>query len=347
MTERLKLIVEGLDVAPLLAKLAEHPELWAEHTERQHYPGSAHKDTETIYLRWAKDASLLGAFYDLTSEDHVETISALAPEIFPIIDAAIKKISPFYCPWPGSHAEELQVGRVILTKLKPGGVITEHVDEGPYADRYDRFHVCLSGDSGFWCDGQIQGMKPGQLWWFNHKLPHWVQNGPTDRIHLILDLVAPEYRKLRGLTFQRERPHELLDEARPLFEAHYHEIAHYPDIALDINEAAYLHLEESNLLRCYTARYNGELVGYCVFLVRLNLRYSSSLQATQDILYVDKTKRGVLFGKRLLDYCEARLKAEGVQVVYQHAKVTSTVGTFFERCGYTLIDGIYGKRLDQ
>lgn len=353
--ERFKLIAEGLEVGPLLKKIEANPHLWAEHTERQNYPGSAHKDTETIYLRWATDKSIAGGFYCLESEDHFETIQKLAPEIFPVCELALELILGV-----DRNKFEDRVGRVILTKLKPGGKITEHVDEGPYADYYDRFHVCLSGDSGFWCDGQVQGMKPGQLWWFNHKLRHEVQNGPLERIHLIIDVVAPEYRKLRGLTFQRERPHELLDEARPLFEAHYNEIAHYQDIALDINEAAYCQLEEAGLLRCFTARYNGELVGYCVFIVRPNLRYSQSLQASQDILYLDKSRRGALYGKRLLEYCEDRLRAEGVQVVYQHSKADAQireaigeighrtdVGRIFEKLGYDLIDLIHGKRLDQ
>lgn len=355
MSERFKLIAEWLDVGPLLKKIEEQPALWLEHTERQHYPGSAHKDTETIYLRWATDKSIAGGFYCLESEDHFETIAKLAPEIYPLVQAVCVKIFG-----EGVTSMNERIGRVIITKLKPGGVITEHVDEGPYADHYERFHVCLSGDSGFWCDGQVQGMKPGQLWWFNHKLRHDVQNGPLERIHLIIDLEAPEYRKLRGLTFQRERPHELLDEARPLFEAHYKEIAHYQDIALDINEAAYCQLEEAGLLRCFTARYNGELVGYCVFIVRPNLRYSQSLQASQDILYVDKSRRGALYGKRLLDFCHERLREEGVQVAYQHSKATkeireaiaaivkrTDVGRIFEKLGYELIDLIHGKRLDR
>ncbi len=357
MSERFKLIAEGLNVEPLLKKIEANPHLWKENTTRQSYPGSAHADTETIYLRWARDQSLEGAWFDLTSEDHIQTIGALAPEVFPLLQTVCAKILG-----PDAASLNNRIGRVILTKLKPGGEIARHVDEGPYADRYDRFHVCLSGHSLFYVDTESQAMRPGELWWFNHKRPHKVDNYRTqdDRIHLIIDIEAPEYRKLRGLTFQRERAHELLDEARPLFEAHYREISHYQDIPLDINEAAYMQLEESGLLRCFTARYNGELVGYCVFVVRPNLRYSSSIQALQDILFVDKTRRGSLIGKRLLEYCHERLRAENVQVTYQHSKATKEirdaiaaipnrhdVGQLFEMMGYELIDLIHGKRLDR
>ena len=341
MSERFKLIAENLNTGPLLKKILANEELWGRVTDRQNYPGSAHKETETIYLRWAVDESLAGGWYCLESKDRWDEIRALAPEIFDVIKDAVVAIVGDVPQW------DVNLGRVILTRMKSYANIAEHVDEGPYADRYERFHVCLSGESEFWVDGQMQVMKPSQLWWFNHKVAHRVRNGGFERIHLIIDLLAPEYRKLRGLTFQRERAHELLDEARPLFEAHYKEVAHYQDIPLDINEPAYMKFEEVGLLRCYTARYNGELVGYCVYKVSPNLRYQSSVQAIQDILYVDKSRRGALIGKRLIEYTHAQLKAEGCQVVYQHAKIKSTVGQFLELLGYELIDGVYGKRLDQ
>lgn len=367
MSERFKLIAEGLDVAPLLKKIEAQPHLWKENTMRQSYPGSAHADTETIYLRWARDQSLEGAWFDLTSEDHEETIRTIGVDVLrDVMNAVIRKVftkADFDNPSTKTlvnMAVDIVVGRVILTKLKPGGTITEHVDEGPYADRYDRFHVVLDGWSTFFIEDDPFTVQPGQLFWFNHKRRHEVRYGSggaechypqvlksPPRIHLIIDIEAPEYRKLRGLTFQRERAHELLDEARPLFEAHYREISHFQDIPLDINEAAYMHLEESGLLRCFTARYNGELVGYCVFFVKHNPRYQSSLQANQDILYIDKSQRGALFGKRLLEYCHDRLKAEGVQVVYQHTKAARSEGRFMVLLGYELVDYIYAKRLDR
>jgi GNAT superfamily N-acetyltransferase len=357
MSERFKLIAENLDTGPLLKKILAHEELWGQITDRQTFPGSPHKETETIFLRWARDRSVQGGFFDLTQEDHFDTIQALAPEVFDLIQAAITTIMGTVPQW------DVNVGRVIVTRMKPGGVITEHTDEGPYADRYDRFHVCLQGVSCFVCGDDSRPMAPGQLWWFNHKLPHGVfypETQPADRIHLIIDLVSPEYRAMRGLTFQRERAHELLEEARPLYEAHYDEIAFYKDIPLIVNEVEYMRLEETGVLRCYTARHNGDLVGYCVFRVGANVRYSTSIQANQDILYVDKSKRGALIGKRLIEYCHERLKQEGVQLVTQHSKVSpevkalmaemkdrKDVGRLFELLGYDLIDFVYATRLDQ
>ncbi len=336
-------IASDLNIAPLLTKLQAHPHLWAERTERQTYPDSAHKETETIFLRWAKDQSVFGGFHCLESEDHVETVKKLAPEVADLCIAACERI----LGRPVNDDDDF--GRIILTRMKPGAQIPEHIDEGPYADKYERFHVCLSGRSFFMVDEDANSTWAGDLFWFNHKLPHSVENMTDERIHLIIDLVAPAYRWKRGLTFQRERAHELLTEARPLFEQHYLEVAHYQDIPLDINEDLYRETEESGALRVFTARDCGELIGYGVYVVKRNPRYWGSVQAVQDLLFVDKSRRGALVGKRLNEFSYQRLKAEGVQVVYQHckAKDEKTVGRFLEVTGHELIDLIYGIRLDR
>jgi membrane peptidoglycan carboxypeptidase len=44
-------LFQGLNVEPLLQQLAAHPELWDEITVRQAYPGSAHADTQCIFVR--------------------------------------------------------------------------------------------------------------------------------------------------------------------------------------------------------------------------------------------------------------------------------------------------------
>lgn len=117
MSERFKLIAEGLEVGPLLKRLEEKPDLWTARTDRQSYPGSAHQDTETIYLRWATDQSLAGGFYCLESEDHEETIRAFSPEVADLF-CEVKDRIGFKDPIDQLNFDP---GRVILVKLKPGG----------------------------------------------------------------------------------------------------------------------------------------------------------------------------------------------------------------------------------
>jgi len=146
--------------------------------------------------------------------------------------------------------------------------------------------------------------------------------------------------------FQQEALKDCLDEARPLLLEHWKEISHYPDIPLDPDENKYYSSEGAGLLRVYTARDEAnKIIGYAVFFVCTSAHYKNSLQAMQDIIYVDPKHRGM--GGRFILWCDRQLKAEGVQVVFQHIKAKHNYGRMLERFGYELIDLIYGRRLDR
>lgn len=148
------------------------------------------------------------------------------------------------------------------------------------------------------------------------------------------------------MNFKRERAHDVIQEMLPLFEKHYIEIAHFKDIPLDPDFETYMKMEDAGILRVYTARNEqGVLIGYAVYFLKHNLHYKSSLQALQDIIFIDPAHRGV--GAKLIIWCDRELKKEGVQLVCQHIKVaTPHTIALFKRLGYEEIDVILGKRLD-
>jgi Aspartyl/Asparaginyl beta-hydroxylase len=79
----------------------------------------------------------------------------------------------------------------MLVRLKAGGAITPHVDEGAYAQHYARFHLPIDSTAAcrFFCGDESVHMAPGEFWWFDHQREHSVVNDGPDRVHLILDLV--------------------------------------------------------------------------------------------------------------------------------------------------------------
>lgn len=170
--------LSDLDVSWALDEVSD--DMWQEITARQDTPGTNHGDTETIFLRWSADQSIGAVFTDLVAVDYP------ARQRLPMISQLINQIHSVV----GG-----ELGRVILVKLKPSGMITPHVDEGQYADYYDRFHLPLSTNNEHTlyveyregC-GEFCHMQVGELWWFNHKLKHYAVNGDTDRIHLIVDI---------------------------------------------------------------------------------------------------------------------------------------------------------------
>ncbi|HEX5461882.1 MAG TPA: GNAT family N-acetyltransferase [Steroidobacteraceae bacterium] len=147
---------------------------------------------------------------------------------------------------------------------------------------------------------------------------------------------------------------ETLDEVRAagieqLLERHYQEIAFYKDIPLEPDWDAYARIEAAGGLRIFTARVAGELIGYCAYLISRNPHYKSSQQAKQDVLFVLPKHRHARFGAHLILFSERALRAEGVQVTYQHSKASEDLDmtALLERLGYELVDTIWAKRLDR
>ena len=150
-----------------------------------------------------------------------------------------------------------------------------------------------------------------------------------------------------------------MGEAWGLIKAHKAEVAHYADIELEPDVDAYLEKQRLGGLRLYTARNAFEyadgkfyprsgpsLVGYAIFVVAPNAHYKSSVQATQDVLFIEKQYRKGT-GRLFIAYCEDRLRDEGVQVVYQHLKCAHDHPETMAALGYEKIEHVYGKRLDR
>ena len=180
--------INEFDIKHLLENLKE--EHWKAITLRQEHPGSAHGDTESIYLRWSASMDVKSVFSDLDAVDYPHL--DMLPEFKEVLQ------------WIFYEVGGEQLGRAMIVKLKKDGYIEQHVDEGDYADHYDRFHLCLDAEPE--CDFMVQhgdsplhfettNMLPGELWWFDHKKPHCVDNGSgRDRIHLIVDVKTSKFR---------------------------------------------------------------------------------------------------------------------------------------------------------
>ena len=146
------------------------------------------------------------------------------------------------------------------------------------------------------------------------------------------------------MIFNRETVDGVQREIIPLLHEHYREIAKFQDIPLDVDWLFYRNAERMNLLRIFTCRKNTVLIGYAVFCIKPNPHYASSLQASQDVVFIQKNQRGN--GREFIKWCDAQLKSEGVQAVYHHIKAKHNFGPMLEAQGYELVDLIYCKRLD-
>jgi len=163
-----------IDVEPLRQAVRLNASRFGEATWRQDSPGSPHPDTETIFLRMPREITRESLFNSL----YVEDCDAL-PE--PAFVDAIRSIGALT---GGS------IARAMIVKLKPGGRITPHIDQGRYALATHRWHLPIETNRRAWLEsgGERIAMARGMLTWFDkHALHRGANEGKEDRIHLIVD----------------------------------------------------------------------------------------------------------------------------------------------------------------
>jgi hypothetical protein len=134
-------------------------------------------------------------------------------------------------------------------------------------------------------------------------------------------------------------------EMIPLIIEHFKEIARFKDIPLEPSLKHYDIAEKSGMLRVYTARQAGVLTAYSVFNVYDHPHYTGSIQAHEELLYLDPTKRKGSLGDRFIKFCDDQLEQEGVQAIYHTVTVERDFSPLLVRRGYTLCDKVYARRI--
>jgi GNAT superfamily N-acetyltransferase len=337
------------DPADALEELADNDDLWHQITARQDFPGSDHKDTQTIYLR--------GPGHMETAADYMKVGNAVTYEgnvwQLPVCAALMRRAME------AIGADEL--GYVMVVKLRSGGTVTPHVDEGPYSDHFTRFHLVLStNENCLFCAGmEQQHMPAGELWQFDHKARHMFSNlGRSDRIHIIFDAVpAPSLKvcitgrgadKLPGMfEVRRSSVDEMLGNSQALFTQHWDEIARNKDVmVLKPDESAYRRMEEAGSLLILAAFKAGQIVGYSVNFIIRHPHYADLLVCQNDLLFIDQAHREGGAGIRLMRRTEQEGKKRGCRLMLWHAKEGTPLAAMLPRMGYGVQDIVYSKQIE-
>lgn len=127
-------------------------------------------------------------------KDTPHTIEALSA-IVECIDTPARILYPnvnCLVDWIFNNVEGTKLGRIMLVKLLPGGVINAHIDPGQYFQEHYRFHVPFITDSNvlFYGEDNIPAHMPkGFLSQLANRRTHSAENKSNiDRIHLIVDI---------------------------------------------------------------------------------------------------------------------------------------------------------------
>jgi len=173
----IKIIQEGIDTSPLLEAVEARSDLFLMCVARQAFSGSPHADTSTIFLRgpmgWSRE------WY----QHHTGAMD------YPALQILREPVQKVLVPVVNS-LNLAELGRVMLVMMYSDGKVTPHVDQGEYSDRYQRWHLVLSGgpEAKFRCGNDTVQSIPGRLFWFDHKQEHEAWNNEQHpRIHAIID----------------------------------------------------------------------------------------------------------------------------------------------------------------
>ena len=166
--------IGSIDVTTLRSAVDRYASQFFEDTWRQDFPNSAHKDSETIYLRMPSEISVESIFNSL----EVRNLPLMRDHAF---SEACKAISLMTVS---------TVKRVMVVKLKSGGKVTPHIDQGEYAEATERYHlpIITNPDCLMTAGEETTHLPAGEVWWFDKHALHSVENHGPDRIHLIVDV---------------------------------------------------------------------------------------------------------------------------------------------------------------
>lgn len=171
---RIRKIAEGMNVAPLWWALAQHPELWDQHTERTADPASPHAGLHDIWARYCPT--------DQDASGPHDAVWYPAADLIPVREMV-------YPMMAGLQGDRL--GGVLITRIPAGKTCKPHFDKGWHADHYQKFGVQIASAPGqFFCfEGETLETKPGDVFWFDNAFTHWVTNDTQhDRITMIVCL---------------------------------------------------------------------------------------------------------------------------------------------------------------
>lgn len=172
-------ISEKAHTMPILLGIHTKPELWDQNKLRTTHPDSPHKECSDIWLM----------FNDIEQDNAAAVVND-------------REVVPYAGWYALPEARDLvldlmrmaggtRLGRVIISKLPPGKIISPHVDGGAPAEYFTRFQVCLQSRPGciFQIEDEAVQFAPGEIWRINNRALHSVvNNSDDDRIAMVVDI---------------------------------------------------------------------------------------------------------------------------------------------------------------
>jgi len=134
------------------------------------------------------------------------------------------------------------------------------------------------------------------------------------------------------------------EDIKPLIEKHWEMVAlNQGKIKLNPNWEEYARLDAAGILRVFTARAEGHLVGYCVLVVSRSIHYQDHIFANNDVTFVLPEYREGATGYYLLKFAEDYCQENDISLMNINTKVHIPFDNLLLGMGFDLIERIYSK----
>lgn len=172
MSDKIKLLSSGLNVADIYWALQSNPHLWNQYTSRTENEDSPHYGLDDIWARFVP--------CDIDPSTPHYSVWYPSADIL-----GVKQMCLNIMHMVGG----VELGGVLITRIPAGKEVKPHIDPGWHARSYDKYAVQIisaPGQAFSFEDGQLES-KPGDIFWFDNQYTHWVSN-PTnyERITMIV-----------------------------------------------------------------------------------------------------------------------------------------------------------------
>jgi hypothetical protein len=148
------------------------------------------------------------------------------------------------------------------------------------------------------------------------------------------------------ILYQREFCEEFIPEIESILPLHYKELAlDQDDVVLDPNYDEYRVLEAAGFLHIFTARKDGELIGYILGTIKGHIHYNSTIHYVNDIYYLKQEHRNTGTGFRFFQAHEKELQRLGVKRIVTFTKCHQSHEKMFSAMGYKKQDIVMSKVL--
>ena len=160
----------------------------------------------------------------------------------------------------------------------------------------------------------------------------------------VFEKIKPE--KHGEFTFSHERLEDIIDEMKPLHQAHWAETEkHRHGLAFNPDYETFFRYERAGRCVVFTLRQEGRLLGNFSLYLDKSM-HTKTLLATEDTLFLLPEARKGRVAMRFIAYAENALAMIGVKEISVSVKIVNKAGRFFQMIGYRHVENGLTKVLN-